>query len=185
MSDEIRDTEAADQQSLKDFEARERAIALLKKSGLPFPSKPAIPEDYLDENGNLKRVTDITQLTDRELGTFMSVWTALSVYAQVIVAIADIDHSSSERVASFSERQEILKLSKEDRKNEDLRYGHVHKIPDVQARRYKEFKDLAVYKLAQALLSGYEKDLMLLSREITRRSNLQAWEKREANVSER
>lgn len=171
---------------IEEFKYREEAKAKIRKAGLFFPSRPEIPdESMLDENGNITLPPDLTLITDDELGLYLTVFTALSAYAEGVVAITDIDWTTSDRIATFAERLEILSLPKEQQKNEDLRYGSINKKAYIRDLRKKELQDLATYKLSAGLLRAYEKAVSALSREITRRANTFNYSQYEENLSKR
>lgn len=172
-------------QEVADYSYREQAKAKMIKAGLYLPSRPSIPEDILDENGNVALPTDITEVDDEDLGRYLSIFTALSAYAEGIVAVTDIDATTSDRVATFAERIEIMKLPKDKLKNDDLRYGTVHNISYVREYRKKAMQDEANFKLSAGLLRAYEKAITSLSREITRRANTFNFSKYEDNLDKR
>lgn len=172
-------------QEVADYEYREESKAKMVKAGLYLPSRPSVPEDILDSHGNVALPSDITNIDDEDLGRYLSIFTALSAYAEGIVAVTDIDSTTSDRVATFAERIEILKLPKDKQKNDDLRYGAVHNIDYVREYRKKAMQDEATFKISSGLLRAYEKAIMSLSREITRRANTYNYGKYEDNLDKR
>lgn len=164
---------------------RENAKRKVMQSGLFFPSRPQIPTELLDNSGNISLPQDITTITDDKLGLYLTVFSALSAYAEGVVAVTDIDWTTSDRVSAFAERLEIFKLPKEQQKNDDLRYGAINRLKYIRDLRQKEMQDLANFKLSSGLLRGYEKSIASLSREITRRANTFKHSNYEDNMSKR
>lgn len=185
MTERVGEKITPEVREILDFEHRENAKAIILKSGLFFPSRPKIPADLQDEHGNIQLPNDVTAITDRDLGKYLSIFTALSSYAEGVTAVADIDWTVADRVATFAERLEILKLPKELLKNDDLRYGSVSKLEYVRKLRQKEMECLATFKLSSGMLRSYEKAVASLSREITRRSNMNRFEGYADNLDNR
>lgn len=158
-------------EKIKDYEYQEKAKSKVRKAGLSFPTRPNIPEPLQQPNGDVRLPEDVTNLSDRDLGRYLSVFSALSSYAQCIVALADIEYTTAENIAQMAERFEILDLPKQRRKNDDLRYGSVHLIDYVFELRQDAMKKQANYKMVEGVLASYERAINSLSREITRRGN--------------
>mgnify|MGYP001031227077 FL=1 len=175
----------AEVQEILDYKYREEAKAKVRKAGLFFPARPNVPEELLDESGNISLPQDLTNVTDEELGLYLSIFTAISSYAEGVVAVTDIDWTTADRVATFAERLEIMRLPKEQQKNEDLRYGAINQHQYIRELRKKELQDLSTYKLSAGLLRAYEKSISALSREITRRANTFNYGQYEDNLSKR
>lgn len=158
-------------EDVKSFKYREEARAKVLKAGLIFPAQPNIPEELMNESGYLQLPSDLTAVSDDELGMYMTIFTGMSAYGEAVVANADIDWSVADRIATFAERYEIIKLPKDSQKNDDLRYGSVHRLGYVRELRKDELEKQATFKMAQAMVNGYEKMMNAVSREITRRAN--------------
>lgn len=166
----------------------EKAKAKARKSGMVFPSLPGVPEEYRDEYGSFKMPEDITNVSPKELGTLFSLLTGLTVYYGGLVALADIDRTTAERIKFYVEAQVSLELDLNDPEvkkkfpNRELQEAYVNcddRVVEVQDW-YDRLK--SDFVLAEALTKGYEKYLNLVSREITRRSSFQDWENREGNL---
>lgn len=166
----------------------EKAKANLKKLGIIFPSLPKIPPQYRDEYGAFKMPDDITNLTPKELGSLYSLLTNLTVYYGALVAHADVDKSTAERVKDYLEAQVLLELDFNDPEikkkypNREIQDAYVNCDPRVVKAQdwYDQLK--ADYTLAEMIYRGYERFLNLVSREITRRSNFYELESREDNL---
>lgn len=166
----------------------EKAMAKLKKSGMVFPSLPEIPPHYRDENGAFKMPDDITALDPRELGQLYSLLTGLTVYYGGLVALANIDRMTAERVKTYLESQVLLELDMNDPEvkkqypNRERQTAFIN--CDERVVEAQEWADQlnADYVLAEMLYRGYERYLTLVSREITRRSNFHDFETREDNL---
>lgn len=156
---------------IQNFKYREEAKAKVLKVGLVFPAQPNVPSGLSDGQGHITLPPDLTAVTDDELGMYMTAFTGLLVYGQCVVANADIDWAAADRVATFAERYEIINLPKDYQKNDDLRYGSVHRLEYVRELRKDELAKQSILKMANAMVQGYDKMLQAVSREITRRAN--------------
>ena len=172
-------------EKLKEMEQKERAKARIKKAGLSFPSRPEIPPELQEPNGDVKLPEDVTAIPDKKLGQYLSIFNSLASYAQCIVAIADIEKTTAENIARMAERFEIQDLPKSRRKNEDLRYGSVYLIDYVFDLRQEAIEKRADYKMAESVLQSYERAIQSLSREITRRGNEMKYQSFENNMNNR
>lgn len=166
---------------IQDFKYREEAKAKVMKAGLIFPAQPNIPDELMDGTGHIQLPSDLTAVSDDELGMYLTIFTGLSAYGTAVVANADIDWTVAERIATFAERYEIIKLPKDSQKNDDLRYGSVHRLGYVRELRKDELEKQATFKMATAMVAGYEKMSNAVSREITRRANTFRAEGRESS----
>jgi len=158
-------------EDVKSFKYREEAKAKVLKAGLLFPAQPNIPEELLDDTGHLMLPNDLTAVTDDELGMYLTIFTGMSSYGEGVVANADIDWTVADRVATFAERYEIIRLPKDSQKNDDLRYGAVQRLGYIRDLRKDELEKQSTLKMVRAMVSGYDKMLNAVSREITRRAN--------------
>jgi len=186
MSDAILDIELSPEMlEVVDFEVKEKAKAELIRAGL-FPiAKPVLSGNILSSDNEVKLPIDITMLSDTELGQYLSMFTGLSAYAETIVSMADIDWVTALRVAEFAERIEMLTLPKDKQRNDDFRFGSVHSIKYVRKLRQKELEAQATFKLSASVLRSYEKAVASLSREISRRGNMNMMERYGDNIERR
>lgn len=165
-----------------------KAQAKLKKSGMVFPSLPSIPDKYRDEYGAFKMPEDITDLHPRELGQLFSLLTGLTVYYGALVSLADIDRATAERIMTYLESQVYLELDftdpdvKKRFPNRELQEAYVNCDPRVVECQDWHDKLQSDFTLAEAIYKGYDRYLMLVSREITRRSAFNDYESREGNL---
>lgn len=160
-----------------ELDARKKATDTLRNSGLVFPAQYKVAADFQDKDGNLLSVEDASTLADKDLGKYLTVYTALCAYAEVIVAAADIDWTDAMRVAAFYENNHILKLPKRDFPNVADRKASADVDPVIKKFKDKEFLAYATLKLATGLLKAYQQQSNLISREISRRSNLEYGER--------
>ena len=158
-------------EEILNFKIKENTRAEIKRQGLRYIACPSIPEGKVKQSGNLDLPSDITACSDKETGEYLSLYGALSAYAEGVVAISNIDWVVADRVADFAENLEIIKLPKEFQKNEELRHGHIHKVEYIRKLRWEATQKETIFILAQGELRAYEKIVSLLSREITRRAN--------------
>lgn len=166
----------------------EKAKTKARKSGMVFPSLPNIPDYCRDEYGAFLMPPDITALSPQELGQLYSLLTGLSVYYGGLVALADIDRNTAERIKIYIEAQVFLEIDISDPEvkkkfpNRELQEAFV--FCDDRVVEVQDWFDRlnADYILAEAIYKGYEKNINLVSREITRRSNFQDWNNRENNL---
>lgn len=168
---------------IEEFYHSKKAIAKVMKAGMVLPSLPEIPEQYRDENGAFKMPEDITALSAQELGQLYSLLTGLSTYYESIVALYDIDCITAESVKEYTEAQVLTEINddpeiKKQYTNVTDRKALLNLDERVQKVRDWYNQALANYKLAHAIHKGFEKYLNLVSREITRRSNLAFHENR-------
>jgi hypothetical protein len=166
---------------------RQNSINRLKKSGLIFPRRVTVPREFLDEQDNLIIPEDVSDIPTEELGRYLSIFTSLASYYDSIVACADIDFTTAARVKDFIEAESLLRYSEKKKSKE---YSSVTELKaarqlDEQVIKAQDWYDAqdAMFKLSKALLSGIERILFLLSREITRRGNQGSYEGRSYTVA--
>jgi len=156
-----------------DYVHRQNAISRLRKSGLIFPKVTKVPEEFIDKDGNLIIPDDVSLIPTEELGRYLSVFTALASFYDAVVASADVDYTTAARVVDFIEAKVLLEVDggtlAEKKARRDLD-GTVIKSQD-----WKDSQE-ASFKLSKALLTGIERILFMLSREITRRGARSSFE---------
>ncbi len=183
-------TQTQEETNLKigEYHESEKAKADLIKQGMRFPAMPAIPLWNQDGDGAFVMPADITVLHPQQLGQLYSLVTGLAVYYGTLVAKMDIDRTTAERVRDFTVAQVSLELDLSDPEikkkypNREFQDAYVKQDPRcIQAENWYAQCN-ATFILAEALQKGYEKNLNLVSREITRRSNFQQFENRGDNL---
>lgn len=165
------------------FINKENAKANLKKEGIKFPRQVTPPDEFIDKKGNLVIPEDVSDLSTEDLARYLSVFTALTAYYECIVAEADIDLNTAERVLNYIEDKKLL----------DLEGSGIGTVTEKKAARNcdslvmraQDWKDdcQAKYKMIEAVLKGYENIVFMFSREITRRGNRQQDNGRSRKVS--
>jgi len=148
-------------QEVDSFRVTQRALAKIRKAGLPRPKHYKKGGEPLDPKLDLHLAS-----TDNEtVGRMLVEFTAASEFATYAAAIADIDRTVERNVLEFVESKVRLSKSgtvqrRSDKTNVDPRV--------VEARaRYLE-KD-AIAAMTEAIQKNYERSLATISREITRR----------------
>jgi hypothetical protein len=117
--------------------------------------------------------SDITLLNSEQLGEKFTVLTAWADYAASLLAIAQVEERAAQRKLSFKENTLLVSrlgsATKGDRVT--LVKAQIATDPEVLALS-QEYEDKYAYrKLVEMMLSNYERDIALISRELTRRSN--------------
>jgi hypothetical protein len=165
------------------FSRRDSTIVRLRKSGMVFPRVVNVPDEFLDEHDNLVVPEDIGDIPNDELGRYLSIFTALASYYEAVVACADIDYATSQRVVKYIEAKALLDI-KPAYKGEPLAERKARRDLIEEVIEAQEWHDTqkAMYTLSSALLRGIEKILFMLSRELTRRGAKTDFNNREDNV---
>lgn len=117
--------------------------------------------------------SDITMLTSEQLGEVFTRLTAWADYAASQLAIAQLEERAAERRLSSAENKQLIirmgSAAKGDRVT--LIKAEISQDPDVQ-RLSQDYEDKYAYrKLVEVMLHNFERDISLVSRELTRRSN--------------
>ncbi len=145
----------------------EKILRRLNAKGLHLPGKP---------RQDLPEIGDITRYTAEELGRLLSLFTAYHAYAVGQLALAEVDEMASERLL---DRALIEAMAQAEGKT----LAHQRLVRDqdaeVQKLRYKLLECKSTRQLLKAMAEGLERHLSLVSREITRRGQTEAWEHRE------
>jgi hypothetical protein len=140
------------------------AVAKLNELGLTI-RKPA------SELGELPR--DITELSSEQLGEKFSILTAWADYAASLLAIAQIEERSAQRKLDLLENTLLVRKMGTAVKGERITLvkAQINLDQDVQDLSQLYEDKYAYRKLVEMMLGNYERDIALVSRELTRRSN--------------
>jgi len=166
-----------------DYIHRQKALAKIKKDGMYIPAKVEIPSEFLTKEGTLYIPYDLTESTTEDLGRYLTIFTQLSAYYDVVVALADIDLTTAERVKDYTEALTLIEIGK-DKKGGTLTEKKAERScvkTVIQAQDWYD-QQKSIYELSNAILKGCEKLVFMLSREITRRGSSQKMEYRDFNV---
>lgn len=140
------------------------AIAKLKELGLSI-QKPTM------EVGQLP--SDITLLSSEQLGEKFTILTAWADYASSQMAVAVIEERAAQKRLDFLENKLLLQKMGSAAKGERITLvkAQIAVDQDVQDLS-KEYEEKYAYrKLVEMMLNNFERDIALVSRELTRRSN--------------
>jgi|TARA_R110000803_G_scaffold31437_2_gene70118 hypothetical protein len=140
------------------------AIAKLKELGLSI-QKPTM------EVGQLP--SDITMLSSEQIGEKFTVLTAWADYASTQMAIAVIEERSSQRRLDFLQNKLLLQKMGTAIKGERITLvkAQIAVDQDIQDLTLEYEEKYAYRKLVEMMLNNFERDISLVSREVTRRSN--------------
>ena len=142
------------------MEIKDKAIEAVRKAGLIEPRKPEVEIEFPD---------DLTALSSQELGQLMTRYTAFVVYSEYLVAMSDIDYSSSTNALEFVRGRELLKERVQEYRNVSERNAMVDQNKDVIGLKQILEGHKSKRYLAKALYSGYQQMVGAVSREISRR----------------
>lgn len=140
------------------------ALAKLKELGLSI-QKPTMAQVELP--------SDITLLSSEQLGEKFTALTAWADYAASQLAIAQIEERSAQRKLDFLENTLLVKKMGSAVKGERITLVKAQIATDQDVLDLsQDYEDKYAYrKLVEMMLANYERDLALVSRELTRRSN--------------
>jgi hypothetical protein len=140
------------------------ALAKLRELGLSI-QKPTM------EVGQLPN--DITLLSSEQLGEKFTVLTAWADYASSQMAIAVIEERSAQKRLDFLENKLLLQKMGNAAKGERITLvkAQIAVNQDVQDLSMEYEEKYAYRKLVEMMLNNFERDIALVSRELTRRSN--------------
>jgi hypothetical protein len=130
--------------------------------------KPIRPEfDYVD------LPSDVTLLSSEQLGEKFTKLTAWADYASSELAHAIISERDAQRRLSIKENTLLVQKMGAQTKGErvTLIKAQISIDPDVLDLSQNYEEKYAYRKLVEMTLNNYERDLSLISREVTRRSN--------------
>lgn len=140
------------------------AVAKLKELGLSI-QKPSMAQVELP--------SDITLLSSEQLGEKFTVLTAWADYAASQLAIAQIEERSAQRKLDYLENSLLVKKMGAAVKGERVTLVKAQIATDQDVLDLsQDYEDKYAYrKLVEMMLANYERDISLVSRELTRRSN--------------
>lgn len=140
------------------------ALSKLSELGLSI-QKPTM------EVGSLP--SDITMLTSEQLGEKFTILTAWADYASSQLAVAQIEERTAQRKLDLLENKLLVQRMGSAVKGERITLvkAEIAIDQDVQDLALEYEEKYAYRKLVEMMLSNYERDIALVSRELTRRSN--------------
>jgi hypothetical protein len=140
------------------------ALEKFQNWGLHF-SKPSSEQVTLPE--------DITASNSEELGLLFTRLTAWTDYIASQFAMAQLEERAALKKKEFTENTMLMKRMNAGVKGERVTTvkAEVSVHPDVVALDNDYEEKYAYRKLVEMLLNNHERDIQLVSREITRRSN--------------
>lgn len=140
------------------------AIAKLKELGLSI-QKPTM------EVGQLP--SDITMLSSEQIGEKFTVLTAWADYASSQMAVAVIEERAAQKRLDFLQNKLLLQKMGTAIKGERITLvkAQIAVDQDVQDLSMDYEEKYAYRKLVEMMLNNFERDISLVSREVTRRSN--------------
>lgn len=117
--------------------------------------------------------SDITMLSSEQLGERFTALTAWADYAATQLAIAQIEERSTQRRLDSLESKMLITKMGAAVKGERITLvkAQIAADPTIEALTIELEEKYAYRKLIEVLLNNYERDIALVSRELTRRSN--------------
>jgi hypothetical protein len=117
--------------------------------------------------------SDITMLTSEQLGEKFTVLTAWADYAASQLAVAQIEERTIQRKLDFLENKMLVQRMGSAVKGERITLvkAQIAVEPEIQDLSIEYEEKYAYRKLVEMMLTNYERDIALVSRELTRRSN--------------
>jgi hypothetical protein len=140
------------------------AVSKLQELGLSI-SRPTM------DVGSLP--SDITTLSSEQLGEKFTILTAWADYAATQLAVAQIEERSAQRKLDLLENTLLVRKMGTAVKGERITLVKAQIATDQDVLDLaQDYEDKYAYrKLVEMMLSNYERDIALVSRELTRRSN--------------
>lgn len=116
---------------------------------------------------------DITMLTSEDLGEKFTVLTAWADYASSLLAVAQIEERSVQRKLDTLQNKMLVQKMGTAVKGERITLVKAQIAVDQDVLDLElEYEEKYTHrKLLEMMLSNYERDISLVSRELTRRSN--------------
>jgi hypothetical protein len=116
---------------------------------------------------------DITDISSDELGELFTKLTAWTDYLASQVAEAILEERAAQKKKEFTETMALVKRMGSQAKGERVTAikAEISVTPEVIELDNKYEEKYAYRKLVEMMLNNHERDLALVSREITRRSN--------------
>ena len=117
--------------------------------------------------------SDITMLSSEQLGERFSSLTAWADFAATQLAIAQIEERSTQRRLDSLESKMLITKMGSAVKGERITLvkAQIAADPQIEDLTIELEEKYAYRKLVEVLLNNYERDIALVSRELTRRSN--------------
>jgi hypothetical protein len=151
------------------------ALEKFKDWGLTF-NKPS--------NEQVVLPADITDVSSEQLGELFTRLTAWTDYIASQMAMAVLEERAALKKKEFAENSMLIKRMGSQAKGERITAikAEVSIHPDVVVLDNDYEEKYAYRKLVEMLLQNHERDLQLVSREITRRSNDARFSRKEFGV---
>lgn len=117
--------------------------------------------------------SDITDITSEELGVLYTRLTSWSDYIASQLTMAQLEERAALKAKEFKENTMLVRRMGAQTKGERVTTvkAEISVDPEVVALDNDYEEKYAYRKLVEMLLNNHERDLQLVSREITRRSN--------------
>ena len=138
-------------------------LSPMMRGGLDLP-KPAYDQAVLPP--------DITELSSEQLAEMFTVLTGWADYMSSQLVQAQLAERDALRKAEFAESKALVKLTTGSPKGTtvSLIKAQIDIDPDIQDLRDKYEEKYAYRKILEMMLNNQERDITLVSREISRRS---------------
>jgi orotidine-5'-phosphate decarboxylase len=116
---------------------------------------------------------DITAIPSEELGKLFTELTAWTDYIASQLVMAQLEERAAQKALDFAENTMLIRRMGAQVKGERITAvkAEISIHPDIRALDKEYDEKYAYRKLVEMLLTNHERDLSLVSREITRRSN--------------
>ena len=121
--------------------------------------------------GELPR--DITLLASEQLGEKFTILTAWADYAATQLAVAQVEERAAQKKLEYLENRLLVQRMGAAAKGDRITLVKAQIAIDQDVRDLElDYEEKYAYrKLVEMMLSNYERDISLVSREMTRRSN--------------
>ena len=138
-------------------------LSPMMRGGLDLP-KPAYDQAVLPP--------DITELSSEQLAEMFTILTGWADYMSSQLVQAQLAERDALRKAEFAESKALVKLTTGSPKGTtvSLIKAQIDIDPDIQDLRDKYEEKYAYRKILEMMLNNQERDITLVSREISRRS---------------
>lgn len=125
------------------------------------------------QDGQVELPRDITDISSEELGELFTRLTSWTDYIASQVTLAQLEERAALRAKDFKENTMLVRRMGAQVKGERVTSvkAEIAIDPEVVALDNDYEEKYAYRKLVEMLLTNHERDLSLVSREITRRSN--------------
>lgn len=116
---------------------------------------------------------DITMLSSEQLGEIFTKLTAWADYAAAQLTIAQLEERAAQRQLDYRVNNLLVTRMGSSAKGDRITVikAEIAIDPDVQSYTQAVEERYTYRKLVEVLFNNYERDMQLVSREITRRSN--------------